>query len=194
MPLEIGSGSYEWQRKKEAYRWDKTPGKKRYLPFYENVGAFIASGMTADEAAFEAGKKMGWMSSSHNPLSDDVVRKKALKILQRPDAPAQLGKFFKRAADFDAVDMAQTAVKFIRGEMTHTRTVIDKEGVEHQITDNLPPSEGMLKAVMSAVLPKAPKQVQVDQRMEILRSTTSGAGPPMIRARPLEIIEGEVVE
>lgn len=194
MPVEIGGGSFNWQRRGDPYRWDRAPGKKRYIPFYENCGALIASGMDPDEAAFQAGKKMEWMSSGGYPLSDEVVRKKALKILRRPDAPAQLGKFFKQAADFDAVDMAQTAVKFIRGEMTHTRTVIDKLGEEHQITDNLPPSESMLKAVMGAVLPKAPKQVQVDTRMSITRIGLTGGGPPKLAARSLETIEGELAD
>lgn len=192
MPLEIGSGSFAWQKRGEEFRWDRAPGKKRYLPFYENVGALIASGLSPDEAAFEAGKNMGWMASK-GELGEDAIRKKALKILQRPDAPAQLGKFFQKAADFDAVDMAQTAVKFIRGEMTHTRTVIDKMGEEHQITDNLPPSEGMLKAVMSAVLPKQPKQVNVDTRMSITRIGLTGGEPPKLAARSLEIIEGETL-
>lgn len=191
MPVEIGSGQFNWERRGDQFRWDRAPGKKRYIPFYENVGALIVSGMTADEAAFEAGKKMEWMSSSGAPLSDEVVRKKALKILRRPDAPAQLGKFFKQAADFDAVDMAQTAVKFIRGEMTHTRTVIDKLGEEHQVTDNLPPSESMLRAVMSAVLPRQPKQVNVDTRMSVMRIGTTANEPPKLAARSLETIEGE---
>lgn len=191
MPVEIGGGSYQWQRRGEQFRWDRAPGKKRYIPFYENVVAGISAGMTPDEAAFEAGKKMEWMQSPTAMMSDEQVRKKALKILRRPDAPAQLGKFFKQAADYDPVDMAQDAVKFIRGEMTHTRIVLDKEGTQHEITENLPPSEGMLKAVMGAVLPKQVKQVQIDTRMQVMKIGMSGEAPPMLRARTLETIEGE---
>ena len=134
------------------------------------------------------------MTPAKTDLSDEAVRKKALKILKRPDAPAQLGTFFKKAADFDAVDMAQMAVKFVKGEVQHTRTIVDNKGWEHQITENLPPSESMLKTLMGAVLPKAPKQVQVDTRMSIMRMGVGQTAPPKLAARTLEVIEGEVVE
>lgn len=148
-------------------------GKKRYQPFYEMTAANLAT-LGLEQAALEAGRKMGWSGWRGIPLTEKAIDKKVRQILKRPDTMEKLGLAYETATGVSAGALMRKAQAWIDGEIEH-------DG------EKLPPSREMLTKVLDVTLPKAPKQVQIDQRMQIQRigALSNTSGPPALRARVL---------
>lgn len=189
---EVGGGTWRFQRRGETPQLRKdrdefTPLKKRYLPFYAMVAEGLAT-MDLDEAAMAAGRRMGWMSNQRGlPKSDTALRKKVNAILARPDTPAGIRMAIETVTGFGAPEMIRKVVDWIEGRVEAEQIVRDKDGNEvGREMVKLPPSERMLAKLMDVTLPKAPKQVNVDQRMLIGRiQPQQNSAPPPLRARVL---------
>lgn len=176
----------------EEYRFGGTPGKKRYQRFYEMVAEGLAT-QGLDEAAMDAGRRMGWMSNGFaSPLSDKSLRKKVNAILARPDTPAGIRLAVETVTGFGAPEMIQKVVDHIQGRVKYEETAVTKDGEVIRYEKTLPPSREMLTKLMDVTTPKAAKQVNIDQRMLIQRiAPQPGAVPPPLRARVLTALPAD---
>lgn len=190
---QVGTGTWQFQRRGERpevreARWEQTPLKKRYVPFYAALAENLAT-MPLDEAAMDAGRKMGWMAS-RGELGEKALRKKVERLLARPDTPAGIRQAVEAATGFSAPDLMRKLVDHIEGNLTKQEVVVVGKGADaaaEVVEVKIPPSFPALAKLMDVTLPKAPKQVQVDTRMQIQRigPPAVGAGPPKLRARVL---------
>lgn len=143
----------------------------------------LAKGMDVDAAALAAGKKQG-LGRARRTRSEKQILHDTKRILERHDVTRAARDYYEVAADFTPVDAARMLVRHINGEIEEERIIQTKDGVE-KVTVKVRPSLDALKHYDTTVLPKAPKQVQVDQRV-LVRKDFITDEPPKIRARALE--------
>jgi hypothetical protein len=162
-------------------QWQAKTGirKERYVRF---VGYFLeelTKGQEVMAAALQAGRRMDWRASNGYPLTEKTIARKVEKLISRPD----ISQAFREATDvatggdLTLATGLQKMSDWIHGNVEH-------DG------EKLPPSQEMLSKYLALAIPKAPKQVQIDQRVLVAKALVTDE-PPAIKARSLDALPGK---
>jgi hypothetical protein len=157
--------------------------RARYQQFVDYFLEELAKAPNPSYAAEVAGMRCGWMYRNGYPMKRDAVAKKAERLLRRGDVTEAIRNYFSELADFSPVDGARKLVEHIHGIEHDATVLVDGSPVTYRAREK--PSLDALKHYHALALPKAAKQVNVDQRVVVAKALISETPPP-IRVRALE--------
>jgi hypothetical protein len=142
-------------------------------------------GEVTDSVLLEAAQR-AWKPPYHTtaPTARRMLIDKAKQTLNLATVSAAIAEFYGVEAKFTPQQAAKLHVAHIKG-LTYKKTVILEDGstVEVKVKDK--PSYEALRDFQKMVMPKEPKQINIDQRSMSFRANIP-YNPPEIDASPIE--------